>query len=272
MPSTDLVPASDYESLQPATLELVHSAIGTGQLREFDLKRVRMASGGQTFWTVPGLDGDEALPQIEGVILHNKTSRTYWEKPYTGGSEPPDCASRNATVAQPRQLEDGDPDDEPEYFQPPAQRIGEQAGTPLYSCESCAFAQWGTKIRDGKATRGQACKLSRQLFMLHPARRLPLVISLPPTSLKVAQDYLLDLLDYGLDPAGIITVISLEKVAGQGVPDYAKAVFRRGDALSSEQTALAKQYGELLSTTFDTVVAERADVDGEAAAQGAAAA
>jgi hypothetical protein len=268
MASTDLVLASDYASLTPDTIRMVSAALGTGQLREFDLKRVKMATGGVTKWIVPSLDDPdgESVKQIEGIILAHKLSRTYWEKPYTGAGEIPDCSSRDAKLAIPQRMESEDPDVEDDFFQPPAQLVNTMAdGAPVYSCDSCALAQWGSKIRDGKATRGQACKLTHQLFLLAPATRLPLVVSLPPTSLKPAQNYLLDLLDYGIDVKRVTTVITLEKATGKGVPDYARAVFRKGDTLDDDQFELARQYSEMLAPAFQTIIAERDDVEGAAA-------
>jgi hypothetical protein len=264
--STDLVPASDYQSLAPQTLDLVREAIGTGQLREFDLKRVSMATGGNTFWNVPTLDGEEAVKELQGVILHSKESRTYWQKAYDGSNDPPDCSSRNAVVATPRQVDNDDPDAPAEFFQPPAQQVGESGMTPLYHCATCQFSQWGSKIRDGKQTRGQACKLSRQLFLLAPVTRLPLVVNLPPTSLRAVTDYLYNLLDYGVDYKSIITRITLEKVTGKGVPDYAVAKFSTGERLSEEQFALAVDYSDMLAPAFEQVTPDRVDVDDVAAA------
>lgn len=261
MASTDLVPASDYQSLAPQTLDLVQEAIGTGQLREFDLKSVRMATGGGQFWNVPTLDGEEAVKELQGVILHHKQSRTYWAKEYDGSNDPPDCSSRNAVVATPRQIEDEDPDAPVEFFEPPAQRCGEQGLTPLYDCSTCQFAQWGSKMRGGKATRGQACKLSRQLFLLAPVTRLPLVVNLPPTSLRPVTDYLLNLLDYGVDHKQVITRITLEKQKAPGVPEYAVAKFATGERLSDDQFQLASSYAAMLSSTFEQVTPDQQDVE-----------
>ena len=92
--------------------------------------------------------------------------------------------------------------------------------------------------------------------------RLPFVVSLPPTSLKSVQQHLLNLIDYDVDHRAVISVVSLEKVAGKGVPDYARAVFKTGEKLSGEQVELAIQYSELLAPAFQEILAERDDVDG----------
>src|SRR5687768_9606851 len=104
-----------------------------------------MSAGGATFWTVPSLDGEDSVKEIQGVILHHKQSRTYWEKDYDGSNTPPDCSSRNASIATPRQLDSDNPDAPAEFFQPPAQQVGENQLAPIYSCDTCAFAQWGSK-------------------------------------------------------------------------------------------------------------------------------
>lgn len=266
MASTDLVKPSDYQSLAPQTLDIVRDAIGTGQLREFDLKRVRMATGGGLFWNVPSLDGEEAVKELQGVILHHKQSRTYWEREYDGSNEPPDCSSPNAVIARPREVENDDPDAPAEFFQPPAQQIEQGQGlTPLYHCETCAFAQWGSKVRGGKQTKGQACKLSRQVFLLAPVTRLPLVVNLPPTSLRAVTDYLLNLVDYGVDHRQVVTRITLERKESAGVPPYAVAKFATGERLDADQFELAVAYSNMLAPAFEQVTPDRDDVDVAAA-------
>jgi hypothetical protein len=60
-------------------------------------------------------------------------------------------------------------------------------------------------------------------------------------------------------------VITLEKASGKGVPDYARAVFRKGFPLDDDQFELARQYSEMLAPAFQTIIAERDDVEGDPA-------
>ena len=240
MATKEIVPLDSYAVLrEPETaLELVRETLDGSEITEFDLARVRMPAGGGTSWEVPTLAGTEPRKVIEGVVLFYKSARSYWEGEYSGGNEPPDCSSPDAVHATAREgVKIPAPVDE----------------TGMLLCDGCAYSDWGTA--KGGSGRGQACKLTRQLFMLTPERRLPLVISLPPTSLRQASKFFLSLADYGKDYRTIVIEVGLEKVSGQNVPDYSRATFvtAPGGELSEPQAKVATEYATLLRPFFDRV-------------------
>lgn len=241
---TDLVPLDQYQIVKkgPAGLELLRETLDGQEVTEFNLTRVRIPSGGGTSWEVPTLTGTEPKQMLEGVVVFYKNSRSYWEEKYSGGNEPPDCSATDAKHATKRT-------DEVEI---PATL--DEKGKLL--CETCGFAEWGSS--ETGSGRGQACKLTRQLFLIVPDRMLPLVVSLPPTSLKRASKYFLDLADYSKDYKRMITRIKLEKTSGQNVPDYSIAAFEAGPDLEPEVGDLIAEYGESLRPHFEAVRVETA--------------
>ena len=243
MTGTDLVPLEKYTIVEKGQegLRLLAETLEGQDVNEFDLPRVRIPAGGGTTWEVPKLGGTEGVKELQGVVVFSKNSRSYWEKDYEGGNEPPDCASRDGKIAQAR--------DEVEI---PA--TADEQGNLL--CDTCAYSEWGSSSTG--SGRGQACKMSRQLFLITPERMLPLIVTLPPTSLKRASRYFLDLANFTKDYKRIVTKIGLEKVSGQNVPDYSAATFDAGEDIPEEAAALVLQYAEALRPHFEAVTVETA--------------
>lgn len=257
MASKDLVQISDYRALQDSdrTAELIRQTLDGQQLREFDLARVRLstAAGGQTL-QVPGLNGVDVVKDVSGVILFNKHSRSWWESRYDGSNDPPDCSAPDAKHATAR----------PDVAIPAPQ--DESRGEDAYLCDGCAYAEWGSALReDGSPSRGQACKMTRQLFLLTPQRMLPMVLTLPPTSLKEAQSFFLNLADFDVDYRQVVVKITAEKKAGKGVPDFNVAKFEVAERLDDDQFAKVVAYAQQMEGAFRRIVADRADVEATAA-------
>lgn len=239
----DLVPLAEYAVIKKgqAGVALLKETLEGQDVTEFNLARVRIPAGGGTSWEVPTLTGTEPAKELQGVVVFYKNSRSYWEEDYSGGNEPPDCSAADAKHAR----ASGE-------IEIPA--AVDEGGRLL--CDTCKFSEWGSS--ESGSGRGQACKMTRQLFLIVPDRMLPLVVSLPPTSLKRASQYFLTLADYSKDYKRIITKISLEKTSGQGVPDYSIASFTAGEDIADDVAQVVAQYAEALRPHFEAVRVESA--------------
>jgi hypothetical protein len=242
MAGTELVPLTDYAIVKKGEqgVSLLKETLDGQDVNEFSLARVRMPSGGGSSWEVPTLGGTESMKELQGVVVFSKQSRSFWSNPYQGGNEPPDCSAPDAKHAIAS-----------EGVEIPATLDGE---TNRLLCDTCKFSEWGSSETGSK--RGQACRLTRQLFLIVPDRMLPLVVSLPPTSLKRASAYFLTLADYSKDYKRIITRIGLEKASGQDVPDFSVATFSAGEDLEDDVAELMARYAEALRPNFEAVRAE----------------
>ena len=58
-----------------------------------------MPPGGGTTCTIPTLTGEESRESLDGIIVAWTPSRAYWEGDFAG-SEPPQCASRDAITGE----------------------------------------------------------------------------------------------------------------------------------------------------------------------------
>ncbi len=191
--------------------------IGSGNLSEFDLPRIKIPAGGGTQWTVPTLEGEAMEPQIEGVIVLARDTRAYYSQPIseTGGNQPPDCYSTDGATG---------------------------CGKPGGACITCPLAAYGS----APGGRGQACKQIKQLFVLRGSQLLPEVVTLPPTSLKAAKQYLLKLTSQGIPYYAVVTRIGLERTKNaQGIA-YSRAVLSFVRRLMPGEVDRAREYHEML--------------------------
>jgi hypothetical protein len=197
--------------------EAMNANLGDAGLTAGDFERIKVPAGGGTAWTTQGLDGEELVKELSGIIIAWRDSRAYWSVPMeeSDGNMPPDCYSLDA-------------------------RTG--TGKPGGDCHQCALAEFGSDPK----SEGQACKLIRQLFLIREDNLLPEVVNLPPTSLKPARQYFLRLASKGVPCYSVITKIALEKTKNaQGIA-YAKAALTSGGRLTPEQAQRAKDYAAMI--------------------------
>jgi len=186
-------------------------AAGPQGLSIADLDRITVPAGGSVAWEIPSLDGTESAKAFEAIILEQHDVRRYYAVglEQSEGSAPPDCWSLD--------MQQGE-------------------GTPGGACLHCPLAQFGSDARGV----GQACKAYKSLFLLRPDEIKPLILSIPPTSLKFARKYLLNLASRAISFAHVVTEFSLVKTkSGSGI-SYGQVAFRMARRLTdTEQKAIA---------------------------------
>ena len=242
MAGSELVPFGSYAVAQTDIAELtetIKSNIEGQPIDEFALERIKMPGAGSTTWSVPTLQGDVDTKALDGVIVFTKLVRAYWQTSYDdgGGSDIPDCSSRNSAQAFPT----GE-------FTPPANPHPEGG----FACASCELAKFGS----GKDGRGQACQQKRLVFMLTKDDVLPIVVALAPTSLKAAGDYMLRLTRGGFPYWRVQTRIKLEKHTDP--KPHARALFEKIGDLTPEEAEAIKTYRTALIPAFESVSPQQA--------------
>jgi len=213
--------------------EVIRENIGAAGVSQFDLDRAKIPTGEGTMFELPTGDGSEKVASITGVIIGFRDVRVYFEGEYDGGGSPPDCFSDDCETGQ---------------------------GMPGGPCAECPLSRFGT-ARNG---RGQACSQRRLLFIARPESLLPLVLSLPPTSLANARKYFLNrLAGQQLVYYGVVTHIGLETAGGNGTPPHAKATFKIVEKLDDEITARMKAVKSHLTPHLKRVAADVTINDGD---------
>jgi hypothetical protein len=236
--SKDLVLAEKFDVVA-ATAELkeiLEVNLGGEVIDDGLLDRVKVPTGGSTFWTVlDELDDEKTVKELSGIILHSRMSRAYWRGEFTGAGGPPDCYSDDMVNG-----------------------IGDPGG----DCTLCPLNEFGSD--PNKEGRAKACAEKRILFVLlchedGEVDLLPTVIKVPPGSLRSSKKYLFKLSTKAKKKMwGVVTTFSLEKDRNPQGQDFSRIVFKMKGPLTAEKTEAMGQYREKLMPILDQAAAQMA--------------
>ena len=124
-------------------------------------QRIKIPGGGVTQFEMPSDNPDQPTyeQKLVGVIVYSHLTNAYWPGAKNDDEEnPPAC-----------QAVDG--------------KVG--FGTPGGVCATCKLNAFGT----GEGGKGKACKNMRALYFLRSGDMMPMILNLPPTSLKPYNDF-----------------------------------------------------------------------------------
>ncbi len=157
-------------------------------VENFRLPRIKMTGSGAEI-----IEGEEPLMILQGVILHAKKTNVYYDKPFNPSNvEPPRCFSI-----------DGD--------RPVADLRDKQGNelTPINpTCKGCPMAEFGTNSMKS----GKACRNMKPLFLLLGDEAIiPRQLTVSPTGLKAANQYLMNLTERGLNYRKVRTEMEFYK-------------------------------------------------------------
>lgn len=206
---------------------------GLGQI-PFDT--INIPAGGALAFEVPGDDPEhpETVAKLTGIIVYHHPVNAYWRDSYTGGSQAPDCSSFDGMIG-----------------------VWTETGETC-RCDQCPYNQFGS----GKDGAGKACKNGHRIYLLRDGEMLPVLLSLPPTSLKPFKEYLAKrLLTKGLRPSHVLTEVSLVKDTNAGGIKYSKCSFKKAGELTSEQKAMAESMTASIKAIAGNVTIEDAPMD-----------
>ena len=198
MANQGLIPFDDDMKLpaELAALSATDEDWGSGQVSGFPVislegKHFTVVRGDQSEMLMNPNDPDEPASAIEVVILrtHKGTAKTYYEKAWVKGStEKPDCYSNDGVA-------------------PAADAQSPQSK----KCATCPHNQWGSRITES-GNKGKSCSDVKRLAVASPGLlNDPMLLRLPPTSLKVWDQYV-DMLNKrgGYRPAQVVTKIRFD--------------------------------------------------------------
>lgn len=178
----------------PNSREVMVGAFDQLGLSDFQLSRIKIPSGGMTAWEVEGLEGSTVEKHLDVILLAMKgKQKSWWATPLesAGGGAPPSCASTDGINGFGVNTLEADAE--------PAQ----------HKCMECAWNQFGSARNGGK---GKDCSDFALLYFFTKGSRLPSILTVPATSLKSLQNYVLRLIDAGKKMEGCVTRLALKKV------------------------------------------------------------
>ncbi len=172
--------------------------------------------------TKPGLDlGGTRTRELEAVVLLHSTRRGLWLKNESGA---PTCASQDG-IAPLQTVEITTTDVSTRQ-------------APLVTgpqCAECEFNRWGSAglldLQDADSN-SKACKEQRLLLLLVRGRDVPVLLFVPPTSLKSWDQHLADMAFAKRPLIGFYTKFSVEKTSSGGF-DYGALRLELGDPVDA---------------------------------------
>lgn len=209
--------------------------------------RVKVPSGGGIAFEVPGEDegSPDIVKEIVGVILHHHPVNAYWKEKYSGDNAQPDCSSFDGKTG-----------------------IDRETGE-CKDCSACPFNQYGTSVNDdGSAGKGKACKNVHRVYILLEGNPVPIILSLPPTSLKYMRDYIgKRILLKGMRCYDAVTKITLKKDKSAGGIEFSRTAFELVGKLNPEQRAMAKEMADTVKAEDQNVEIDNSDYNQGSATQ-----
>lgn len=201
--------------------------------------RVKIPGGGVPQFEMPGDDPEHPTfaDKLEGVILYNHMSNAYWAP----GSEysddtPPLCRSADGKIG-----------------------YGEPGGV----CAACEFNEFGSDENGS----GKACKNMRMLYLLRSGEMMPIVLALPPTSIKPFREFLGSaFVARHRATYGSLVEISLVRKNSNGF-DYSVAVFKRVRDFTGDELARVTEYASAFRKEAKLVIEQRGEQNKAAAAE-----
>lgn len=213
-------------------IEAIQTNMDGAPISESNLTKIKIPSGGATFFTVPTLDGENPEKALVGTVVFHRPGRVYYSTPFSDASDEnrfPDCFSGNGLVG-----------------------IGKPGG----DCESCALSQFGSATRNGKPAQGKACGERKTLYMIRGDQMMPDVISLPPTSIGACNQFLFKLAASGVKYHDALISITLERERSSENIDYAEARFSFVRRLNEQEAShSAMWHGMMRALAEDTMKA-----------------
>ena len=184
---------------------------GMGQV---PFNAVKIPSGGGLSFELSGDDPDnpETAQTLTGVIVHHHPVNVCWEHDFDGAGGLPDCSSPDGKHG-----------------------INAKTGEVL-DCASCPYNQFGS----GKGN-SKACKNTHRVYLLRENEPLPILLTLPPTSLRAFKDYLAKrLIMKGKRSTDVLTSIKLKREKNADGIAYSACVFTKAGDLTPDQIAAVK--------------------------------
>jgi len=218
------------------TMTVIKENVGDEGVSPFDLVRAKNPSSDSVKWEIPSLlsDESESVSKMEGIIVYHKNTRAYYPNPYGKGEAEPQCSAQDAVNG-----------------------VGNPGGT----CHDCPLSAWGSKLdKDNQPTRGQACMVRKHLFLLREGTRLPIMFSLPPTSLKSARMFFLELGDRDISYWKCITKLTLE-TSTKGPAPHPVFKFSMVGVLAEEAATVMDGYREMYEPWLSQSVIGKEEVN-----------
>ena len=179
--------------------------------------KIAPAAAGVYNITDPGEEDEVPVRDFEGVVLMSHNCNAYWPVPFgtPGADKNPACASMDAIEGV---TQDGE----------------------VVQCHGCPYNKFETA--KGGEGKGKACKNMRRLYILREGDVLPMVLSLPPSSLEAYDKYRTRCSTAGKKPQAVMTKFTLVKAKNAEGTAYSKPQFEAVSVLPLDEVERVREY------------------------------
>lgn len=170
--------------------------------------RIIVPSGGGLAYEVPSDNPDEPdmKKEFKAVILYHHPVQSYYKEKYSGANDSPDCSSFDSING-----------------------IDKETGE-IRNCKECPLNVFGSGENGGKA-----CKTKRRIFLLLEGSVIPVIFSLPTTSLKDFSKYIMRIVGKNKKSFQVVTKFTLKKEQNTGGISYSKVIVNIERDLTAEE-------------------------------------
>jgi hypothetical protein len=142
--------------------------------------RAKVGAGGVKVFTVTNGNREIIVESFRGVIISHHKSNARFPESEENVNTPPICSSLDGITG-----------------------VVRETGEAI-DCETCPYNEFGT------AGKGKACKNAHRIYVLVEGIPVPVVLTLPPTSLDPWRNYaIMEIAAAGLDLSEVVTEFSL---------------------------------------------------------------
>lgn len=216
----------------PDAVDFCRTAFQEVGIKQQNLSKVKVPSGGMQAFTVAELGGDSYVETIDVIIAYARPNQRAWYQTLfeeSGGGSRPDCSSEDGVTGYGIR-EIGAPED---------------TEKTTCACAACPWNEWESK-RGSTPSKGKDCAEMVYLYFFTGEQLLPLLMVVPPTSIGEYKDYAINLMKFGRRVNTVVTTISLITEESDGGIPYSKLAFSMGGNLSAEHQ---ERMGELATLT-----------------------
>lgn len=226
-----------------AVAEALEANVASGEQIEIsDLTTVSVPSGGSTVWQFEDVDGDVTTEELRGLMVYYGAAGTLWPS-----EEPGDAMPVLVTHDMKKAYRVGDDlgDIDPKILE----KCRNEDGS--YDWLKLPYNQFGSSSKG----RGKRCKDQRMVCLLREGDTFPLLVRVPPASLKGVTKFVKKL---NVPFFQCVVAMTLSKEKNKAGQPYAEIRIRRVGVVDRETGLKAKSlYADALGEAIRAIAVSR---------------
>lgn len=209
-----------------------------------DLPRIKVPAAGNAVFNI---DGDFKR-ELTGIICAFQKRRGYWEEKYDGSNaQPPICSSADGANGTGYFPSSKDEEGAIEI------EGGKWVKQVCQDCSQCPLSKFGPNGEN------PACREMYQLFLLCEDGFLPIIINVPPTSLRSFRQYRTRLAARGQVYYSVVTRVSMKEDVSRNGQKINRLIFEKSGEIPKDQIDKLRAYTSAIKTLITNLEVTQED-------------